>query len=299
MDAVVFGNITLDVLCYPVDEVPRYESLTFERVLISPGGCGSNVAIGLSALGVPTGLVGHTGSDEACEMAEKFWRRVNLDTRFVQRYPDYPTGTSVGLIDHNAQPRFIHTPGANQTLTANDLEITAFKSLGARSLHVGGFFVLPGVLDGSLPPRLQQAKNEGLFTTLDVVRSVRMADPTPLWPCLPFVDVFFCNAAEASKLTGQADAARAGEVFLSKGVGAAVIKLGEQGCLLIDRHGTCQVPATPPSQVVDTTGAGDAFAAGFIAAVLRGKSLQEACVEGNYYGARAVETFGAISCWLR
>ncbi len=299
MEAVVFGNVTLDILCYPVDDVPRYESLAFERVCISPGGCGSNVAIGLSALGIPTGLVGHTGSDDAAEIVGKYWQRVDLDTRFVRKYPDLPTGTSIGLIDHNAQPRFVHTSGANKTLTAADLDIPALRALGARSLHVGGFFVLPGVLDGGLPERLQQAKSMGLFVTLDVVRSVRMSDPQPLWPCLPFVDVFFCNGSEASRLTGEDHARRAGEALLSRGANAVVIKLGGEGCLLVTRDGATQIAATVPKQVIDTTGAGDAFAAGFIAAVLRGKSLEEACKDGNRYGALAVESLGAISCWFR
>ena len=58
MEAVVVGNITLDVLCYPVEEVPRYKSNAFDHSIVSPGGCGSNVAVGLSSLGVPTALVG-------------------------------------------------------------------------------------------------------------------------------------------------------------------------------------------------------------------------------------------------
>ena len=65
MEAVVFGNITLDVICKPVDDVPRHDSLGFEEVVVAPGGCGYNVAIGLCALGVSTALVGRTGNDDA------------------------------------------------------------------------------------------------------------------------------------------------------------------------------------------------------------------------------------------
>ena len=61
LDAIVFGNVTLDILCYPVNEVPRHESISFEDVTVSPGGCGSNTAIGLAALGIPTGIVARAG----------------------------------------------------------------------------------------------------------------------------------------------------------------------------------------------------------------------------------------------
>ena len=78
MEAVVFGNVTLDVLCYPVEDVPRYESITFKHSVVSPGGCGSNVAIGLSALGVATALVGRIGSDASFGLITHTWDRVAM-----------------------------------------------------------------------------------------------------------------------------------------------------------------------------------------------------------------------------
>jgi sugar/nucleoside kinase (ribokinase family) len=73
LDALVFGNVTLDVICYPVNEVPRTESIAFDDVMVSPGGCGSNTAIGLAALGVPTGIVGRTGDDDAADLLFRYW----------------------------------------------------------------------------------------------------------------------------------------------------------------------------------------------------------------------------------
>ncbi len=82
--AVVFGNVTLDVICYPVDDVPRHESLAFEQSTISPGGCASNVAIGLASLGIPTGLIASTGQDDPGDLLESYWQRTGVDTRFVK-----------------------------------------------------------------------------------------------------------------------------------------------------------------------------------------------------------------------
>ena len=86
--------------------------------MVSPGGCGSNTAIGLGALGVPTALVACMGVDVAAGLLEQYWQRWNLDCRYVRRVDTASTGVSVGLVDRQLQPRFIHTTGANRFLTA-------------------------------------------------------------------------------------------------------------------------------------------------------------------------------------
>ena len=106
MDALVFGNVTLDIICYPVNDVPRHESISFDDVMVSPGGCGSNTAIGLAALGIPTGIVTCTGDDDSADLLFQYWQRAGVDSRFVQRISAKTTGTSVGLIDDDFQPRF-------------------------------------------------------------------------------------------------------------------------------------------------------------------------------------------------
>ena len=298
MEAFVFGNITLDIICKVVDEVPRYESMSFDQVMVSPGGCGSNVAIGLSAMGISTALIGRIGSDDAAGLVESYWKRVGLHTNYVEKVQGLPKGTSVGLIDQNAQPRFIHTSGANKTLTASALDIDQFIQDGAKSLHVAGFFVLPGIMDGSLAPALELAQRKGLLVSLDVVRSPRMADPTPLWSLLPFVDILLCNAHEASRISGKDKPSQAAKELRQRGAGAVIVKLGKDGCLIESEDLTECIPAPVANEVVDTTGAGDAFAAGLIAALLNGKSYPDACMAGNEAGVRAVGSLGAVSAWF-
>jgi sugar/nucleoside kinase (ribokinase family) len=296
--AVVFGNVTLDVICSTVNEVPRYESLAFDQVVVSPGGCGSNVAIGLCALGQPTALVGRIGSDDAARLVESYWQRAGVITSEVQRVEGVPTGTSVGLIDQDAQPRFIHTSGANKTLTAGAIDLEGLARDGAKSLHIAGFFVLPGVMDGGLAPVLAAAQGRGLLTSLDVVRSPRMADPMPLWSCLPHLDIFLCNAAEAMRISGVDDPIEAGCALRQRGARAVIVKLGREGCWLDDEENKLLIPAPQVKVTVDTTGAGDAFAAGLIAALLEGMNLPDACIRGNRAGAKAVEHLGAVSAWF-
>jgi sugar/nucleoside kinase (ribokinase family) len=295
--AAVFGNATLDVLCSPVDDVPRHESIAFDRAAIGPGGCGSNVAIGLSALGVSTALVACIGADDAGALIERAWEQAGVDTRFVRRLPGVPTAVSVGLVDSAAQPRFVHTPGANAGLTADDLDLSALAAEGARALHVGGFLVLPGVPGTPMAGVLAEARGRGLITTLDVAVSSR-SNPDDLWPCIGHLDLFLCNAREARHLTGKADPASAARALRDRGARAVVVKLGADGCRVVGDGLDLCVPAEPVDPV-DSTGAGDAFAAGLISALLRGAGLEEACRAGNEAGARVLGALGAVAAWLR
>ncbi|RPI21414.1 MAG: carbohydrate kinase family protein [Chloroflexota bacterium] len=296
IQAVVFGNANLDLLCYPVNDVPRYDAISFEQASLGPGGCGSNVAIGLRALGVSTALVARTGVDEAAELVERYWSQVGLDTSYVIKSPGYPTGISVGLVDDEGEPRFIHMPGANALLTAADIELPALVSAGARWLHVAGFFVLPGLKDGSLPETLMKAQEAGLSVSLDVVDSPGMDDPSILWPCLPYVDILLCNAQEARRLTGEKEPARSGRFLQERGAISVIVKVGGEGCWLFGQQTAELLPATPV-RPFDTTGAGDAFAAGLIAALLDGDDIRQACIKASASGRRMVNALGAVSGW--
>jgi sugar/nucleoside kinase (ribokinase family) len=298
MDAIVFGNVALDVICYSVDDVPRRDSLSFEQVAVTPGGCASNVAIGLAALGVSTGLIAHTGDDDTAEMLFRYWERVGLDTRFVQRTPG-STGVSIGLVDRDYQPRFVYTPGANRGLTAAAIDPQTIAAAGVRHFHISGFFVLPN-LSALLDEKLSTLRVLGITTSLDVVFNNRMDDPqlrAALWAALPQVDYFMCNDYEAFCLVDERDPALAAQKFRERGARGVIVKLGENGCYLDVDSVPQRIPALKVD-VVDTTGAGDAFAAGLVAALSRGADIVQACQAGNQAGARVCTRLGAIEAWL-
>jgi sugar/nucleoside kinase (ribokinase family) len=297
MEAVVVGNITLDVLCYPVEEVPRYESIAFDHSVVSPGGCGSNVAVGLSSLGVPTALVGWIGNDTAAGLITHTWDLVGLDYRYVHQDSKLQTAVSVGLIDKQSQPRFIHTPGANSLLSENDLKVLELSEQGVRAIHVAGYFVLPGLLNDRLKEPLYEAKSLGIFTSLDVVRSPNMDQPQFLWPLMPYLDIFMCNAYEASHLSGKNDPIEAASKLRTYGADIVIVKLGAEGCWVEGAGISQRVPGVDV-EIVDTSGAGDAFAAGLIASILDGFDPISACQSANRAGARVAADYGCISAWL-
>jgi ribokinase len=300
MDAVVFGNVTLDVLCYPVNEVPRHESIAFDDVTVSPGGCGSNTAIGLAALGIPTGIVARTGEDDAADLLFRYWKRAGVTPEFVSRTRGIATGTSIGLIDEDYQPRFIHTSGANRELTAEAIDPAALAARGVHFFHIAGFFVLPNLFE-QVAEKLSALRGLGIVTSLDVVFNVRMEDPIlrgALWAAIPHIDYFMANDHEAARLTGQADFEKSAEELKTKGARHVIIKLGASGCYGLGDSYSGIVPATKVN-VVDTTGAGDAFAAGLIAALHRGEDFRSACQAGNLAGAKISTRLGAITAWLQ
>jgi ribokinase len=296
IDVVVFGSVALDVLCYPVEETPRYECIAFEQSSVGPGGCASNVAIGLQACSVPTALVARIGDDESGAMLTRAWQKAGLNLDYLVTLQGASTGVSVGLVDREGQPRFIHTPGASGSLVAADLPLDELLRRGARRLHVGGYLVLPGLFEPEFPALLAEAQRRGLEISLDVVNSPWLNNPEVLWPCLEFLDTFMCNQNEARRITGLTEPEKAARFLRERGVQTVIIKLGKEG-VWVDGHGLVGRIASYPVEVVDTTGAGDGFAVGFIAARLEGQDLHSACLAGNLAGARQVGAIGAVAGW--
>lgn len=144
--------------------------------------------------------------------------------------------------------------------------------------------------------RLEEAKGSGMLTSLDVVRSPRMDTPEVLWPCLPHVDIFMCNEHEGSRITGQRDPQSIAKNLRARGGSTVIIKLGKNGCWLESDDYAELIPGHQVN-VVDTTGAGDAFAAGLITALMGGSDIRGACLAGNAAGAKIAGSLGAVAGW--
>jgi sugar/nucleoside kinase (ribokinase family) len=195
------------------------------------------------------------------------------------------------MVDPDGERRFVHYIGANARLKLEDVDLDLVES--ASILHVAGALVLPGLDGAPTATLLQRARAAGVTTFLDTVW-----DDTGRWmevlaPCLPHVDYFVPSLSEARALTGRdvpRDVARA---LLERGVGTVGLKMGAGGCLVMTGSGDLfHIPAFEV-RAVDSTGAGDAFAAGFIAGVWQGWSLERTARLANAVGALCVTGSGA------
>jgi sugar/nucleoside kinase (ribokinase family) len=288
---VCLGILVADVVGWPLQAIPNPGRLVLiDEMGLFAGGCAVNAATVLARFGLPVEIIGKIGQDPFGDFLLDVLARRGIRTQGIRRDERSGTSASMVLVEPNGERRFIHYIGANATLTSADIDLTLIEN--AALLHIGGALVLPGLDGEPLGKVLWQAQTAGVTTFLDTVW-----DDTGRWmellaPCLPHIDVFVPSLPEAQALTGLTDPAAVGRALLEQGVGTVALKMGADGCLVMTEGESHRLPAYQV-EVVDTTGAGDAFAAGFIAGVWEGLSLEETAHLANAAGALCVTGSGA------
>ncbi len=211
----------------------------------------------------------------------------------VGRTEEIGTSKTVILDVPGEDRRYIHTIGANAAVRAADLDAVTFTD--GDVLFVGGYLVLPGLDPESLAARLASAQQAGARTVLDVCvpadEEVRFEDVAPL---LPYVDLFVPNEDEARAMSGAEEPILQAEAFLSAGAGAVVVTRGPAGALMVAGNLRAELPA-PRVEVVDGSGAGDAFAAGFICGLVEGWPLERSFAFATAVGASACTALGCTA----
>jgi sugar/nucleoside kinase (ribokinase family) len=245
---VVLGDVMCDVVARH-DAPLALGSDTPATVVMRPGGSGASVAAWLAHAGVPVALVGRAGRDACAEIALRGLDGVDVR---VARDEERPTGTCVVLVAPGGERTMLPDAGANDALAVEDLPADVFT--GAEVLHVAGYTLLrPGSRPAALAA-LEMARDAGLRVSIDPSSAAPLrADPGFLARVRP-VDLLLPNELERAAL---------GAV---EGVGEVVVTLGAGGARWTDGTARASVAAVPLDGVRDTTGAGDAFAAGFLSA---------------------------------
>jgi sugar/nucleoside kinase (ribokinase family) len=289
VDVVCLGILVADVIARPVDELPHGAVSLMEEVSLHGGGCALNTATGLARLGLTVAVVGKVGDDTFGDFVLGLLEERGLDPGDVLRDPAVPTSATVALVDRAGERSFLHLPGANDALIADELSLDSVCR--GRALHVAGALVM-AALDGTpTAGLLAEARRRGVRTSLDTVY-----DATGRWervePCLPHLDLLTVGLAEAQGISGEREPARAAAWFRDRGVSEVALKLGPDGCYVAGAEFEGGLPACPVN-VVDGTGAGDAFAAGFIHGRLAGWPLADAARLANAAGALATTAVGA------
>ena len=266
------GNIVADVQAKPLTQLlPTDQVAIVDEIELILGGNASNAATCLARVGVATAVIGRIGADFFGQFVRNTLAEGGVDTTMMRTDPTAKTAATVAAIDPEGKRRCAHVPGATTNFTGADFDWSLIEQNLARRqgnepvfLHFSSFFLLPGFDGQSTAAVLQQARRLALRTSLDVCWDPHGRWATDLLPCLPYCDFVFPNETEAHQITGCQTPDDMAQWFIDHGAKAAVIKLGPEGCLVKSATERIRIPGFAVD-VVDATGAGDAFAGGFLA----------------------------------
>ena len=255
------------------------------------GGNAANTSRALAILGVPVRIVGAVGPDDAATMVFDKLRTCGVDTQSVMRM-DLSTATSVALINTHGDRQFLHRLGTSGLVFADPPSFNEGPCRGFSHFHQGSFFVVPNLRRHACL-MLQDAQRAGLSTSFDTNWDPQGEWMTAVRSCLPHVYTFFMNEDESRMITGTADLKRAARILIDEGTWQVVIKLGCRGCAIYSADSEMLCPGFAV-RAVDTTGAGDCFVAGYLAARRQHRSMEEAGRFANAVGALTVQQMGAV-----
>ena len=261
-----------------------------ERMELSLGGCAANTAFDLSKLGVNTGISGCVGNDVLADFIVQTLNAAGVDTRGVVRSNEVATASTAVINVTDQDRRVISDAGANTAMTAALIPDGLLESVSV--LYVGGFLMLDGLESEAMLQRLAQARKAGTRILLDVVQVGDADAMERLQRFLPFTDVFLPNNDEAALLTGFSNPWEQAEAFRSAGARTVVITEGDRGAHLLNDQLKLRAGAYA-TDFQGGTGAGDAFDAGFIAALLQGHDLPTCLRWGSALGASCVRSTSA------
>lgn len=293
-DICCVGHMCTDILIKPVDRLPERGKLELiDSIAMKTGGCAMNTSIGLAKLGISTAIVGKTGMDGFGTFMRDTLEREGVHTRGLRMEQSGTTSASVVNISSDGERCMLHCLGTNSTLSFADVDQSVL--LDSRILFIGGAFLTPA-FDGRDAARLLKlARQNGILTAMDTAW-----DSTGKWyatirPCLAYLDWFMPSVEEAEQIFGSRDPMELAARMKAEGVKNAVVKLGADGCYVEPegREGFFKKPFHV--QCVDTAGAGDAWCAGFLSALVRGYAPEDCAEWGNAVGALCVTQIGTTS----
>ncbi len=295
-DVVVAGLAVVDVLGRIVDanDIPEPGGLKIiESIKLTSGGNVSNICINLAKLGFSSVPVTRIGKDELGRFLEQEYLRFGIDSSAMTFDETEQTSSTIVCINAEGERSFLHTRGCLKNFSQHDILSQMERIAQAGMLALGYLGLLPE-LEIQLPELLQKIKTEtGIPILLDTGGNPD-TPPDRIRKILPFIDVFIPSFEESFALTGIKDPGQMIDFYYSCGApGVVGIKLGRDGCLLSDKNLVRNVPSRSVDAVIDTTGAGDAFISGYLAATIRGFDPFESARIGTGVAADCISQIGA------
>lgn len=290
-DASFTGFYCLDILGVPVSGIPEGGQCHFiDQIRMTVAGTAGGTVIDAARLGLNCMALGAVGDDEKADFMLSTLERNHVDISCMQRHEGIQTSASIIPVRPDGERPALHVRGVSDhfNVTPEALE----QALDAKVVHFGGTGLL-GKMDGE-PTRafLEAARKAGCITTFDLIQANEEALAL-VEPLLPFIDYFMPSIDEASAMSGLDDPESCADFFLERGVGVCALSLGADGSLIASRDGQRFYMPAFDVDVVDTTGCGDAYSAGFITGLVRDYSLEECARLASACGALTATGLGS------
>ena len=291
----IIGAAHLDALVEGFDESQlRLGSVPVEQIRLGYGGDALNEAVTLARLGGEADLISKVGADSAGDMVLSFCGASGLPTAHIARENNLSTSMNIVLIDHTGERRFITDP--KSSLRALQLsDVLPHLDALAPVVCFASLFVFPRFRADELETLFSAIKKKGCLLAADMTKrknGEKLADFARVWPHL---DIVFANAEEAGLLCESNEVPAMAQEFREAGVGCILIKTGARGCYVASDAFTGAVPGCVSRACVDTTGAGDNFAAAFLFARAAGRTVPDCARFANAVASICVEHLGATT----
>lgn len=286
-DVVGFGALNVDML-FKVDKLASAEQESFiEDYKEECGGSAANAIVGLARLGCKVGFIGKVANDREGKMQLDCLKIEGVDTSGIVESAKGKSGSVIGFVDRKGARALYINSGVNDLVEPREIKWEYVSQ--TKFLHLSSFV---GEKSFRAQKKLLSALPEGVKISFDPGSLYVQKGLAVIEPLIRNSYVLMPNAVELELLTGEADYRKGADYMIAMGVKIVAVKLGSKGCYVTDGQ---EMLSVEPFKVkaVDTTGAGDAFCAGFLYGLIHEKSLYECGQLGNFVASRSVMAMGA------
>lgn len=290
----VIGNAIVDVIAAPIDKnIFEQESSSADTIKSSFGGDALNESVILSRFGKNVELITKLGKDDSGERVLDFLSKNHIDSSKVVIDADVETSINIVLVDRMGERYFITNPKSSQRSLGKRDILCCIASSG-QIVSLASMFISPLLDVAAMEDIFFSVKQyPGKILSVDMVRNKDGIQLRDLERVLPYIDFIMPNSEEIASLTGSSDLYKNACALVDAGCKYAVVKCGKEGCLIKSRDMECYIPAYPTERCVDTTGAGDCFAAGFLWALSENWSVPDCGCFASATASCAIEEIGA------
>lgn len=290
---LVAGNLVFDILAGPVEELIWDGTVWPQNFAEGLGGNGAVTATAAAMLGAEVHLVTAVGDDSHGAACRTRLHQAGVQTCFIQPETG-PTPFTMGLFRSGGSRALVHRPGVMREAFADLESLAPLAPPHTAHLHIANPFGVPALRQRA-PAYLAEARSLGWTTSLDTGWDKAGEWMQVIGPCLPWLDYLFTNQPESLALTANADPAAAARLLQAGGASRVILKLGPQGCLWLPETGIAEIHGAYSVDALDSTGAGDCFCGGFLAALVQGETYRDALRLANACGALSVSMAGATT----